>query len=379
MLESKSLEEILQFKPSWNQNGLIPVIVQDASSLEILSLFDINKENLFEVIISREVNIDGVKKIRDVRINNTQDIIVFLVDPLGDQPLTLDKTSPFCSSVGFDTSSNEVYLSKIDRYQHRLTLDQIAFQTEIESAIKSHELYLVFQPQIDLASGRIVGVEALLRWKKDEIILSPNEFMSAVEDIGFMRQMGHFVMKNALKQAEIIRNETKKNIRMSVNVSPTQFADDEFLPLIKSWLKEFNFPSGLLEIEITENVLLEDFNIAIKRLKEFSDAGISIAMDDFGTGYSSLSYLRQLPIHRLKIDQSFVRDALENADDKAIARMIIALAKTLNLKVIAEGVETSGIERFLLKEDCDEGQGFYFAKPLPITDVIEFIKQKESE
>ena len=387
------IEETLNFEPVWNDGGLLPVIVQDATSLEVLMLTYMNADCLRETLetgeatfwsrtrgsVWRKSDVAGHKQtVRDLRINSYQNALVLLVDQYGDNLYHAGRPSSFYRMVEHDKASKDIYLTKMERYHHRLTLDQIAFRQQIETALESDEFHLLFQPQIDLPTGRIVGVESLLRWNKKGTMMSPNEFIDQIEDSGLMHQVGHYVLKTAIRDGAKLRKNTGKNIRMSVNVSPTQFADETLLPHIKSWLTEFGLPSGLLEIEITETVLLEDFGIAIQRLQEFHAAGISIAMDDFGTGYSSLSYLRQLPINRLKIDQSFVRDALTNQDDRAITRMIIALGKSLNLKIIAEGVETEGIERFLLKEDCDEAQGYHYAQPLSLQSMINFINERDA-
>lgn len=387
------IEETLDFKPVWNDQNLLPVIVQDATSLEVLMLTYMNLETLNESLktgeavfwsrsrqeVWRKSDIKGHKQtIRDMRINSYQNALVLLVDQMGDNLYHAGRPSSFYRNIHFDKNSEEIYLAKLERYHHRLTLDQIAYAQEIEHALDAQEFYLLFQPQIDLPSGRIIGAEALLRWQKNGSMQTPDEFIVKIEDSGLINKIGHFVMKSAIEQGAKLRALTGQNLRISVNVSPNQFSDDSLLPAIKSWLSEFNLPSGLLEIEVTETVLLEDFNIAITRLKDFHDAGISIAMDDFGTGYSSLSYLRQLPINRLKIDKSFVRESVDNPDDRAITRMIIALGKSLNLKIIAEGVENAGIERFLLKENCDEAQGYHYAAPLQFDDMITFIQKAKT-
>jgi EAL domain-containing protein (putative c-di-GMP-specific phosphodiesterase class I)/phosphoribosyl-AMP cyclohydrolase len=393
MPKDDKIEETLDFKPVWNDQNLLPVIVQDATSLEVLMLTYTNIETLNESLktgeaifwsrsrqeVWRKSDIEGHKQtIRDMRINSYQNALVVLVDQMGDNLYHAGRPSSFYRNIQFDKDSKEIYLRKMERYHHRLTLDQISFAQEIETALSRDEFFTLFQPQIDLTTGRIIGAEALLRWQQKGIMRTPDEFITKIEDSGLINKIGHFVMKNAIQQGAELRRITGHNLRISVNVSPTQFADDTLLPSIKSWLNEFSLPSGLLEIEITETVLLEDFNIAITRLKDFSAAGISIAMDDFGTGYSSLSYLRQLPINRIKIDKSFVKESVDSADDRAITRMIIALGKSLNLKIIAEGVENAAIERFLLKENCDEAQGYHYAEPLPFDEMINFIQKAKS-
>jgi EAL domain-containing protein (putative c-di-GMP-specific phosphodiesterase class I)/phosphoribosyl-AMP cyclohydrolase len=387
------IEETNLFKPCWNENGLMPTIVQDATSLEVLMLTYMNEESLQLTLQSGEAiywsqskqklwrtsEVSRHKqKIRDMRIDCAQGAFVVLVDTSGDMACHTHRPSCFYRMIESD-QGQDIFLRKMERYQHRLTLDQIAFQQNIIDAMENGDLYLLFQPQIDLQSGAIVGAEALLRWQQDGKIIMPNDFLPMVESVGLMHDIGRFVLRRAIELGARLRNETKTNIRISVNVSTTQFSDTALVPCIKEWLAEYHFPSGLLEIEITESVLLEDLNVAISWLKELHALGVQIAMDDFGTGYSSLSYLRQLPINRIKVDQSFVRDALTNADDRIIARTIIALGKALNLKTIAEGVESEGIERFLLKENCDEAQGFYYSSPLSFADIVTYIRTKDNQ
>lgn len=384
------IEETNLFKPHWNSDGVMPTIVQDAASLEVLMLAYMNEESLRLSLQSgeavfwsrrrqelwRKSDTTGHKqRIRDMRIDCTQDALVVLVDAAGDVACHTHRPSCFYRIVESD-HGQDIFLRKMERYQHRLTLDQIAFQQNIIDAMENGNLFLMFQPQIDLQSGAVVGAESLLRWRQGDQIITPDHFLPMVESVGLMHDIGRFVLKSAIEMGAQIRSVTNTNIRISVNVSTTQFSDEKLIAHFKEWLSEYNFPSGLLEIEITESVLLEDLNTAIAWLKNIHALGVQIAMDDFGTGYSSLSYLRQLPINRIKIDQSFVREALTNADDRIIARTIIALGKALNLKTIAEGVENEGIERFLLKENCDEAQGFHYAAPLTFDEIVAYIHTK---
>lgn len=387
MSHNDLIEETCIFKPQWNLDGVMPVVVQDAVSLEVLKLAHMNEESLRLSLETGEAVFwsrtrkklwrksdvtHHVQRIRDIRIDCDQESLVVLVDGVGDSTCHTHRPSCFYRIVESE-SGHDIFLRKMERYQHRLTLDQIAFQQNIIDAMDNGDLFLLFQPQIDLQTGMIVGAEALLRWSQDGKTIMPDQFLPMVESVGLMHDIGRFVLKKSIEMGAFIRTHTKRNIRISVNVSTTQFSDVKLITQLKEWLSHYQFPSGLLEIEITESVLLEDLNAAIAWLKDLHNVGVQIAMDDFGTGYSSLSYLRQLPINRIKIDQSFVRDALNNADDRIIARTIIALGKALNLKTIAEGVENEGIERFLLKENCDEAQGFHYAPPLTFDDLIAYI------
>ena len=250
---------------------------------------------------------------------------------------------------------------------------------DLRDALEKDELTVFFQPQFDLHTGKIIGAEALIRWwKKDNsksggAFISPADFIPIAEQSGLIVPIGAWVMKEACETAKKW-HEAGQAIRIAVNVSGAQFFQSDLVGYTKSVLKETGVKPELLELEVTESVFMDDISIAVETLKKLHELGVELAIDDFGTGYSSLSYLRQFSIDRLKIDQSFIRNALTNNDDAAIARTIIRLAHSLNLKVIAEGVETREHEKFLKKEGCDEVQGFRYAKPMPKEDFWNFVE-----
>jgi len=249
---------------------------------------------------------------------------------------------------------------------------QIRFQLlrDLRDALENDELRIFYQPQFDLNKGNIIGAEALIRWwKKDNSKnggswISPGEFIPIAEQSGLIVPIGKFVMQEACRTAKKW-HEQGKEIRIAINVSGAQFYQSDLVEHTRQCLKETGVKPHLVEVEVTESVFMDDVNIAINTLKQLHELGVELAIDDFGTGYSSLSYLRQFSIDRLKIDQSFIRNALTNNDDAAIARTIIRLGHSLNLKVIAEGVETKEHENFLVDEGCDEVQGFRYSKPVP--------------
>lgn len=250
---------------------------------------------------------------------------------------------------------------------------------DLRDALEKEELTVFYQPQFDLTDGKIIGAEALIRWwKKDNskaggAFVSPADFIPIAEQSGLIVPIGAWVMKQACETAKKW-HEAGQNIRIAVNVSGAQFFQSDLVGYTKSVLKETGVKPELLELEVTESVFMDDISIAVETLKKLHELGVELAIDDFGTGYSSLSYLRQFSIDRLKIDQSFIRNALTNNDDAAIARTIIRLAHSLNLKVIAEGVETREHEKFLKDEGCDEVQGFRYAKPMPKEDFWGFVE-----
>lgn len=249
---------------------------------------------------------------------------------------------------------------------------------DLRDALEAKDLMLYFQPQFELATGRLIGAEALLRWfKRDDSkqggqFISPAEFVPVAEQSGLIVPIGEWVLEYACQKAAEWQNAGHE-IRVAVNVSGAQFYQGDLVNTVSRCLKESGLNPRNLELEVTESVFMDDITHTIETLQQLHALGLELAIDDFGTGYSSLSYLRQFPIDRLKIDQSFIRNALNNSDDAAIARTIVALGHSLNLKVIAEGVETKEHETFLLNEKCDEVQGFRYARPIPIDDFNKFV------
>ena len=249
---------------------------------------------------------------------------------------------------------------------------------DLRDALDKNQLRLFYQPQLDLRTGKVIGAEALIRWfrpdasKEGGVFIPPNEFIPIAEQSGLIVPIGEWVMRTAC-QAAVGWAASGHSMRIAVNVSGAQFYQSDLPAVTASILKETGLTPQMLELEITESVFMEDITHAITTLQQLHGLGCELAIDDFGTGYSSLSYLRQFPIDRLKIDQSFIRNALNNGDDAAIARTIIGLGHSLNLKVIAEGVETKEHEAFLAAEGCDEVQGYRYARPAPLEKFNVFI------
>lgn len=258
---------------------------------------------------------------------------------------------------------------------------QMRFQMlrDLRDALEKNQLSLNYQPQLDLKTGAIIGAEALLRWWKPDQskeggkFISPVEFIPIAEQSGLIVPIGEWVMKKACETAKQW-HDAGFRIRVAVNVSGAQFQQSDLVGYTSHVLQETGIDPHMLELEVTESAFMEDINHTVRTLKELHSLGVELAIDDFGTGYSSLSYLRLFPIDRLKIDQSFIRNALNNPDDMAIARTIIALGRSLNLKVIAEGVELRGHENFLVAEGCDEVQGYRYSRPIPVDKFAEFIR-----
>jgi diguanylate cyclase (GGDEF)-like protein len=258
---------------------------------------------------------------------------------------------------------------------------QLRFQMlrDLRDALEEEQLTLHFQPQLDLRTGSVIGAEALLRWwrpddsEKGGTYISPGLFVPIAEQSGLIVPIGEFVLRNACRTAKTW-HDNGHMVRIAVNVSGAQFHQSDVVALTKEVLEETGIAPHYLELEVTESVFMDDVEFTIETLMKLNNLGVELAIDDFGTGYSSLSYLRQFPIDRLKIDQSFIRNALKDEDDAAITKTIISLGHSLNLKVIAEGVEELEHEEFLLKEGCDEVQGYRYSRPVPPEQVMEFFE-----
>jgi len=262
---------------------------------------------------------------------------------------------------GYQFYSNEMNVPYIEK----LSLD-----TGIHKALDNNEFNLVYQPQVNLRTGEIVGVEALLRWEHPEHgPISPAEFIPFAEESGLIVDIGMWVIKTACAELSRWRIAGLPDIRMSINISARQLMEESIVNSIFDILKDYDIPGQCLELEITENAIMDDMDSVIRKLKELSGQDITIAIDDFGTGYSSLSYLHKLPIQTLKIDRTFLKESRINKGDNTIINTIVAMAKGLNLNVIAEGVESQSQLDYLREIECSEAQGFLFGKPLP-PDVI---------
>jgi diguanylate cyclase (GGDEF)-like protein/PAS domain S-box-containing protein len=249
-------------------------------------------------------------------------------------------------------------------------VERLTLEHSLRLALEKQELSLVYQPQMDIATGRITGLEALLRWKHPELgLVPPDKFIRIAENSGLIVPIGEWVLRTACSQARKWQDEGLPAVSVAVNVSAVQFRQEGFRELISRVLLETGLASQYLELELTESLLLSNADVGFPMVQELKKMGLKLAIDDFGTGYSSLSYLRQFPVSKLKIDRSFIRDVATNPDDAAITTAIISMARGLNLKVIAEGVENEQQMSFLRAHHCDEIQGYYFSKPLTVDDV----------
>ena len=255
--------------------------------------------------------------------------------------------------------------------------EHLLLQNRLHQALFRAEFHLHYQPQLDIGSGRVIGVEALLRWQNPELgEVSPGRFIPVAEDSGLIVSIGAWVMEEACRQAQIWRYAGWTDLTMSVNLSALQFRRASLVETVAGALERSGLPPHLLELELTESILLQDVENNIETLRQLKALGVRLSIDDFGTGYSSLSYLKRFAVDRLKIDRSFVRDISTDQDDAAIVRAIIQLARSLRLGIIAEGVETQEQLEFLRDQGCQEIQGYLVSRPLAAADLKVFLHEQ---
>jgi len=254
------------------------------------------------------------------------------------------------------------------------SLAHMTMEKHLRKALERDELSLHYQPKVSLFTGLMTGMEALLRWRSPELgMVSPANFIPLAEETGLIEPIGEWVLRTACAQNKAWQDAGLPALRVATNLSVRQFRQTDISRVIRRTLEETGLEPGYLELEITESLVMQDSDRVLTILNEVKDMGIHLTMDDFGTGYSSLSYLNRLPFDKLKIDLSFVRDITSNPNSAAIAKTIIAMAHSLRLKVIAEGVETEGQLNYLLDLKCDEIQGYYFSRPIPASEFGELL------
>jgi diguanylate cyclase (GGDEF)-like protein/PAS domain S-box-containing protein len=254
-------------------------------------------------------------------------------------------------------------------------MQRVLLENSIREAIKNEEFEVYYQPQVDGRNDKIIGLEALIRWNHPQDgLVSPLHFIPLAEETGLIVHIDNWVMRTVMKQTYTWHQNDFYKDRVSINISVFLLNNSDFISFVKKSLEESQCNPEWLEFEITESHIIQDVNKSIQILQELNSMGIKISIDDFGTGYSSLTYLKRLPIEKLKIDQSFVRDIMSDESDREIVRTIIAMAKNLHMNVIAEGVETKEQKEFLVQNGCHEIQGYFYYKPLPITEINIILK-----
>ena len=298
-------------------------------------------------------------------------IAVFPQD--GEDPDTLVRNADTAMYVA--KSAGRACFRFYDEVMNARAVEELKMEEELREALVNNELELRYQPQIDAASGEVVSMEALVRWKHPERgMVSPLDFIPVAERTGQIIELGDWVMAEAARHCLYWDSLGIRPFRVGINISPLQFNQDDLPARIKRFLQNSELDASRLELELTESAIMTDAQTNIEKLQQLKALGLELAVDDFGTGYSSLSYLKRFPIDTLKIDQSFVAD-LDTTDGAAIVDAIIALSKTLNLRVIAEGIETPEQLQYLVSRGCDLMQGYYFARPIYPEDVPDMLRQ----
>jgi EAL domain-containing protein (putative c-di-GMP-specific phosphodiesterase class I) len=254
-------------------------------------------------------------------------------------------------------------------------IEQLELENKLRRALERNEFVLHYQPQFDMHMGKIIGMEALVRWQQpDGQLLYPLDFIPIAEDTGMIVPLGEWVLRTACTQNKLWQTSDFLPLRVAVNLSGRQF-QESLVSTIADVLKKTGLEPQFLELELTETSIMKNDDVAVEILTELKKMGIQICIDDFGTGYSSLSYLKRFPIDTLKIDQSFIRESMRDADHAAIVVAIITMAHTLKLKVVAEGVESQEQWAFLRDHNCDKMQGTLFSSPLPAEAFTQLITE----
>jgi len=324
---------------------------------------------------------------------NPDNLISLFQEPFsaGEQNLPINACFGFCNKEDAGSRGVKVLnqinialnLAKKNRLEHFIfynqkmeeeTLWRLDMIRQLRTDFADNRLELWYQPQLNLSTGKVIGAEALLRWRTAEgKFISPAVFIPLAEYSGLIIEIGDWVINQACQQIKVLDEMNFEQVSISVNVSIPQFRRNNFVESIIQAIKSHQIQPSRLELEITENILMDDPQIVVDSLEKLKEQGISIALDDFGTGFSSLSYLQKLPLDRLKVDRAFVTD-IHKSDGSLIAETIINLGKKMNLKVIAEGIEEI-VQQDRLKElNCDEVQGFYYAKPMPADEFLSFLR-----
>jgi EAL domain-containing protein (putative c-di-GMP-specific phosphodiesterase class I) len=257
---------------------------------------------------------------------------------------------------------------------------RLELENALRGAVERGELAVNYQPQFCLRTGHLAGIEALARWTHPVLgSVPPADFIPVAETSGLILPIGRWILGESSRQMSVWQQQGDVNFPISVNVSALQFRQADYFLQVQDALHETGLPPASLELELTESLLMTNADTVLDKLRRLDELGVALAIDDFGTGYSSLSYLRQFPAHRLKIDQSFVRDLPESPDAAAIARAIVSLGSTLGMQTIAEGVETAEQVAFLQAIHCDLGQGYSLSYPLSAAAMGALIEQKRAE
>ena len=339
----------------------IIVLTHITSDYDIESIIN-NLQTAFERVISIGTN--------EVYLTLSTGISVYPQDGKDFASLMKNADAAMYHSKSHGRNQYQFFNRGIDQHINQ----RIELESELYQAIERNQLHVYYQPKVCIDNSEIRGVEALLRWSHPEKgFISPAEFIPVAEETGYINKLGHWVLKQAVAQAEEWRLMGIKNLVVSVNLSAVQLSQSDIVMQIEQVIEEVKLPAELLELELTESAVMNNVERTIDMLNKIHELGVQLSIDDFGTGYSSLSYLKRFPLDTLKIDQSFVRDITTDPDDATICKTIVAMAHSLSLKVIAEGVETDQQLAELKSYGCGQYQGFLFAKALPVNEITSLL------
>ncbi|MCD5977506.1 GGDEF domain-containing protein [Pseudomonas savastanoi pv. glycinea] len=311
---------------------------------------------------------------QEIRLRATIGITLFPED--GDSTEKLLQKAEQTMTLAKSRSRNryQFYIASVDCEMRR----RRELEKDLRDALPRNQLFMVYQPQISYRENRVVGVEALIRWQHPEHgLVPPDQFIPLAEQNGSIITIGEWVLDQACRQLREWHDQGFTDLRMAVNLSTVQLHHTELPRVVNNLMQIYRLPPRSLELEVTETGLMEDITTAAQHLLSLRRSGALIAIDDFGTGYSSLSYLKSLPLDKIKIDKSFVQDLIDDDDDATIVRAIIQLGKSLGMQVIAEGVETTEQEAYIISEGCHEGQGYLYSKPLPARELLAYLRQAQ--
>ena len=316
--------------------------------------------------LSQPVTLEGIEVFNSASIG----IAIYPMDGKDVETLLRNADTAMYSAKEHGRNTYQFYSGEMNAR----VLAKLGMEVRMRRALKEKEFFLEYQPQLDLRSRQICGFEALVRWQDPEMgLIQPNDFIKVAEDCGLIYPLGEWVLSTACAQAKSWQNQGFPHVRMAVNVSSTQFRRHDFVDMVEDKLQRSGLAPEYLEIELTESLVMEDIQQGLERLTDLKVRNIKLAIDDFGTGYSSLLYLKHFPFDRIKVAQEFVQDIPGDPDDVAIVEAILAMASSLNLEVIAEGVETRKQFDHLYACSCSEIQGYYFSRPQSAENLSSFM------
>jgi len=313
-------------------------------------------------LFSRQWNLSD----REFFITASAGIVIYPYD--GTDLQTLYKNGDTAMYQAKDSGKNCFLF--FSQYMNEKVSEKLELENKLRKAIRNREFIVYYQPQIDIKTMQVKGVEALVRWNHPtEGIIQPAKFIPLAEESGLIVEIDEFVLRTACKQLKAWMDSEINPVTVSINLTSKEFQQANFTGLLKEIIRETGLKADFIELEITESLIMKDIDFTLNILKDLKSIGVKISLDDFGTGYSSLNYLKRLPIDTIKIDKSFIDEITEDSKEEAIAESIIALAHKMNLSVIAEGIETEKQLEFIREQKCDKAQGYYFSKPLPVEEI----------